>query len=364
MKTIYAVFGDLGSAKESVQALRVLEGRGYMVRYFVDWGPQAKAGTDVLAKSDIAYETRRPTAEDRPDLLFIGVSAGTAIAAQNAWTKFAQEQIGGKPRCPVLWLEDIYSAAERPEAVTSPDVLCVCDELAKRIAHAVRPLLDVRVCGKPTFAGKVASIVRNRTAIRARLRQAFGVSENEFLLIYWSGGQYPERVAAHLKALESVLRTAGRSVVMALRLHPKLLERDKERFRQLATGFPARRVDTALFDPDEMITVADVNLCEFGSNTSYVSALCGIPTVIATFPECRPLLRSIGYPDGITPLAYTKAGWEADSPKELVALLERIASDTNAAHRYVAEGSRAFASLLGPGAQERIADIAEEFLKR
>lgn len=361
---IYAIFGDIGPAKEGVMALRVLESRGHAVRYFVDWSPQAKAGTDILTKLGIAYETRQPKADDRPDLIFIGASAGTAIAAQNDWTRFGQELVAGKPRCPVLWLEDIYGAAERREAVSSPNVLCVCDDLAKRIALAVRPLLDVRVCGKPTFSGKVSGVVQNKAAIRARLRTSLNISDDEFLLIYWSGGQYPTRVEAHLKALERVSSAAARSVVMAIRFHPKLSEREKERFSKTVERFSARRVDTALLDPDEAITAADVNLCEFGSNTSYVSALCALPTVITTFPECRALLQNIGYPNGITPLAFANAGWEANSAEELIALLERIASDKDTAHRYVEEGARAFASLLAPGAPERIALVAEECMRR
>ena len=89
-KIVYAVVGDIGGAREVLPAMQMLEKKyGTEIKWFVDASLKAKAGTDVLDKAGIVYETRWPVPDDNPDVVVYGTSE-TAIDAQMMWSAFGR----------------------------------------------------------------------------------------------------------------------------------------------------------------------------------------------------------------------------------------------------------------------------------
>ena len=223
MKKILVVFGDIGSAKEMVPVLKVLEERGIKVSYVAD--PKGKAATDVLGKAGIPYETKEPADSDTRDLdaydlILVGTSA-TANSFQVAWTKYAREK-----NIPVLWIEDLYGTGSRKNSqIVSPDTMLVVDEVAKQIAKTVRPNLDVRVVGKPTFGALPDEV--GAVSIRNKVREKLGLTESEFLVTVGFGGDPAERALTQLPQIISALEAYEDSLTVAWRFHPKHPQKDQ-----------------------------------------------------------------------------------------------------------------------------------------
>jgi hypothetical protein len=191
---VFVVVGDIGSAKELLPAVRVLESRGVNVRWIADPSDKAKAPTDVLDKAGIVYERGIPSVFSFAKVILVGTSA-TAVSAQLLWTVYGIES-----NIPVLWYEDLWGTGSRPSTqLVSPNHMLVIDDAAAAIARTVRPSLDVTVVGKPTFGALPSQ--EQAAEICMNLRSKYNLTDADFLVTVGFGGDPPERAFEQLKAM-------------------------------------------------------------------------------------------------------------------------------------------------------------------
>ncbi len=356
-ESVVGVFGDIGSCREGLPALRLLQERGIIVKYFVSAEPQAKAGTEVLAKAGIQFETRDPQLEDKPKAIIIGTSS-TAVQAQIKWTSFGKEK-----GIPVIWVEDLWGCGEWMQTRSvSPNVICTLDEIAKKIVLIARPDIRVEVVGKPTFGNfvKYIPVINEFTSLMRKLIcERAGVDEEGAIVVTYSSGGNPERVKAQLEALRDLDALIDRKVIFVPRLHPTFLNRDE--FKKLAHSGNKLVVNAYDLNLDELFINSSLIIGEWGTTGMYTGALFGVPGIMCLFPD-DTVSRSALYPDGIPPLLIAGAGWSAENPCQLRERIQWIFSHKEEAEAQVREKVRVFAPLLEAGASERIAKVIEEFL--
>ena len=229
---IYAVYGDIGGAHETLPAMQLLEKDGVAVKHFV-LGERAQAGINVLEKARVPYESRGPEADDKPAVIVVGTSE-TAVEGQIEWTKFGEEK-----NIPVVWVEDLWGCGEHKSTQgVCPTVMCVVDDIATRVARSVRPTLATEVVGKYSFgalAKKLANAEEIRTKTREQLAARLGIRDfSGKIVTYGSGGEVPARAYAHLQALGEhggLASCCDDEVIFVPRFHPKLPEADKRQLR-------------------------------------------------------------------------------------------------------------------------------------
>ncbi len=359
MKSVYAIYGDIGGAKEVLPAMQVLAERGTQVNHFV-YGDRARAGTDVLEAAGIPYETRTPVPSDRPSVIVVGTSA-TAVEGQIAWTRFGEEN-----NIPVIWVEDLWGTGESQKTRdVSPDIMCVVDDIAARIAKGVRSHIQTEVVGKPSFgalANKLHDVEQIRATTRAQIAARLGIKDFDgHIVTFGSGGEVPARAFAHVEALcdhGGLDAVTNKEVIFVPRLHPKLPEKDKRELRILAQAVGSYVVAAHDLDMDFITVASDVNLGEWGSTSMYTSAIFGIPPVMCMFPDDRERRLAAGYPNGEPPLLLAGAGYGPTDAVQLHDVLNQILCDPlKQYHEMTFQKGAVFRSLLEPGAEERIADV-------
>ncbi len=349
---IAAVVGDIGGCKELLPAVKVLEARGHCAEWFVDDSPNAKAGTEVLAKAGVSYRTTLPGMIDDFDAVVVGTSA-TAYRFQNEFTRAAKGEI------PVIWVEDFYGTAHHKEVMgVAPDILCVSDDLGREISDRARPGVRAFPCGKPSYA-PVAEFIKNKEAIRREVRSKLAKPDG-FAVVY-SSTNVLRAVAAHLDALNQALGNIPGSVFWP-RFHPKFSEKEIgwNLVKEGRTDFE----DTLSAEPslERLAIAADFLVCPWGATTQFAAALAGVPVVLLLFPDDRDRRITLGYPGGVPPLLLAEAGWGVNDEAMLTIITSLIAGDQPTASARVQTGSEKFKTLLKPGADVRIADIIERSL--
>ena len=345
---VYIVVGDIGSAKELVPAAGELVKRGADVSWFAD--PQGKAASAVLAKGKIDFFSRGPQEDDHPDVILIGTSA-SAIDFQIAWTRFGKDK-----GVLVIWLEDLWGTGEREGTrIVDPDVMLVNNQAALEIALSVRPTMRVIPVGKPTFEA-LPEFARRAAEISAAIRSRHGITDADFLVTYWSGGEKADRAEEHVRALSIQGEFCGRRHHFAPRLHPKLPDTVRGKLWFLAQAGSAKAVDASAEVPEELILISDAVVAEWSVTEGYKAALLGIPTVITMFPPDAERLAAASYPDALPPLVRSLAAEAAYAPDALVRILDRMAGDPSAARKQLAMFRKPFLRLLEPGAALRIAE--------
>ena len=345
------VVGDLGSAKEMIPVAVELEKRDILVKWFAD--PKGKAGSDLLAKKNISFSDREPMT-DKPDLILVGTSA-SANGLQVAWTKFGRER-----KIPVGWLEDLWGTGERLNSrEVDPDFMLVNDEVAAQIAKNVRPNLETIVVGKATFEN-LAPLVKNANEIRARTRQALDVHDEEILVTYWSGGEKPDRVQAHLEAiLQEMIFLSNYSMALAARLHPKLPEAFKEQCGKMMRDSGVKILESGPINPAELNIASNGVVADWSGTEGYAAMLVGTPVGITMFPEDADRLNSVGYSLGVPPLIMANAATSLNKRESVIEYfikLIAISQNDRLDLSYEVDGRDKFVSLLVPGASSRIAD--------
>ena len=360
MTTVYAIYGDIGGAKETLPAMQAVSKKGVVVRHFVS-GDRARAGIDVLDKALVPYETRGPQTDDKPALIVVGTNA-TAVQGQIGWTKFGRDR-----GIPVLWIEDLWGAGETEKTqVVSPDTMCVIDTIAGRIAQNVRPHMQVNVVGKPSFAAlakKLENLEESRATTRAQLAARLGITNfNGHIVTYGSGGEVPTRVYIHLQALRDLGLSTNKEVIFVPRFHPKLSDDDKQHVRILSFTVGTYVVMAHDLDMDFITVSSDVNIGEWGSTTMYTSVLFGVPAIMCMFPDDRGRRLALGYPNGVPPLLMAEAG---RGPTDITLLHDALNEILCAPEQYremTRKNGAVFRTLLEPGAEDRIAEVVMSYL--
>jgi hypothetical protein len=363
MKNVYAVYGDIMTAKEVLPAMQILENRGFLVSHIVDSGELARAPM-VLDKEGIKYSKRDPISEDMPDVIVVGTSV-SAIDAQIKWTQFGREN-----NISVIWVEDFYGTGENEKVLSlSPDVVCTVDEIAKQIIELTRPNANVEVVGKPSFE-QFAKYLSIQPKVREDVCDELNIGKDSFIVTLWAGAEYKETTHAHILALRGLDELTNRKVFYLPRLHPKTSEDLKDKFYVLASEGNKNIIHTDGFDnPDDIVVASNINVGGWGTNSMYIGSILGIPSVMCLFPEeCHGGIKErirIGYKDGIPPLVMAKAGWGARNEKHLKAILSSIMNHEDKMKEHVRENSKVFRPLLeNTGAAERIADVVENYVNK
>lgn len=373
-KTVYAVVGDIGGARElklAIDALRAMKPE-IGVRWFVDPSPRAASGTNVLDPVGIKYERRMPSADDRADLLVYGASA-TAYEAQLTWTKWAKIL-----NIPVIGVNDFYGTINLPQVQSeSPDIATALDEQDADITHAARPGVRTVVCGKPSFVQDIGPLIARKNEIRAEVRSRLGIADDEFMVLV-SPGSEVESFSAHLDAVRQLTKLLDKKLVFVPRAHPKLLKLEEGK-RCVEQEVAKLSVNTAqgarvIADSVQMekslartVLASDLMLCTWGSTDQFTAALAGIPVILFLFPDDTEKRRQAGYIDGLhlkgqPPFIGAFAGWCAETPEQLVERVDWILSNPASAREFVEAGAQVFQSLIRPGAAERIAQVIADKL--
>jgi hypothetical protein len=360
---VYAIYGDIGGAKEVLPAVQLLAKEGVLVKHFV-LGERARAGTDVLEPAGVSYEKRGPETGDKPAVIVCGTSE-TAPEGLIEWTKFGRDR-----SIPVIWVEDLWGAGEHKRTqVVSPNVMCVIDEIAAHIAQGVRPDIQTEVVGKPSFAAlakKLENVEQIRETTRAQLAARLGIRNFEGKIVtYGSGGEVPARAYLHLKALcedGGLGSYYDGEVIFVPRFHPKLAEDDKRRLRVEALKVGAYVVMAHDLDMDFVTVASDVNIGDWGSTSMYTSAIFGIPPVMCMFPDDIERRLGAGYPDGEPPLLIAKAGSGAIHAASFRGILNEILSKSDHYWQVTFEYAAPFRKLLEPGAEERIVEVVKRYM--
>ncbi|MDP3793566.1 MAG: hypothetical protein Q8R07_02320, partial [Candidatus Uhrbacteria bacterium] len=353
MKSVAVVVGDIGSAAELVPAVAELVRRGVAeVRWFAD--PTGKAGTNVLEKHGIPYESRLPNGDDVFSLVLVGASV-TACRYQKEWIYWGRSH-GAR----TMMYEDLHTTGARPHVLgIDPHVMLVIDEEASRITNRTRPartLEHVYVVGKPTFED-LPDMIAQRDTIRFRIRAELEVSPYDFLVVYWSAGEAPEQPRVHLDALRDLGIIDGRRVVFAPRLHPKLPD-FHELWAHATTGSCATVDARHINNPPEHLSIAaDLVVAAWQGTGGLRAALLCQYVAIPLFPDDTEKRIAAGHEQGLTPLLRAKAALPIVSAEQLPSVISRVITEGDALRAELCQKAIAsFTCLLQPGAVKRIAD--------
>lgn len=367
MTRIGVFSGDVGGANEVVGVGLELEDLGHEV----DWrvspendpnGAIAKAGI-VFDKFDIKYSRELPTALDRFELIVIGTSA-TATELQIAGTEFANVR-----GIPCIHVEDFPGCANYPNVrkTCSPDVLCVVDEASKRIALNVRPNLDVRVCGKPSYSEGVGQLLRPQEkcdSLRKKVRYELGFTDDT-LVIVASLGVTAHDLVPYLEAISNLGDIHGRPTVLLSRIHPKTPEHVKAAASEVLAHSKMKIVDSSAFNLAQVVIGTDIFVCTWGSTEQFCATLAGVVPLINLEGEKGLVQRNeLGYRNGVPPIVESSAGWGFDSTTELVELIENASGDLKNVKELLKKTSKSFESWVAPGATQRIVDVCLEMLPK
>lgn len=365
--TVYAVVGDIGGAKEVLPAMQVFQKiYGTAVRWFVDSSLKAKAGTEVLNKAGISYESRDPESSDHPRVIVVGTSA-TAVGSQIAWTKYGREN-----NIPVIWVEDLHGTGSvKNVRSVSPNLMVVIDEIASRCAKEIRPGLETSVLGKPSFAN-LPVLLKRAPEIRAAVRKELGLGEDEFLVHCMFGGEPQERAWAQVWELINrahVIRACiytNRNIFVMCRFHPKHPDVEKLRSRTAAV-LDTLFIDGArVKDAQHAVIASDFLFSEYAANDQFTSLLTGVPVGTLLFPDDREWrIDNSGYPNGVPPILIGHEEWGVASIEKAVELVRLVAMTNPQFIKETTENrAKPFRTLLESGAAERIADTVKSYLNQ
>jgi hypothetical protein len=359
---IVVVGGDAATAVEGIPIVDELRKRGHSVRWIMD---QEGEGRKILEKRYLEFELNHDAMpSDNVDVILVLTSA-TAVHAQCAWTGYGK--LYAKP---VVWYEDFPGTAH-VETVRSlqPDELMVINLAAANMARQIRPLVPIQVVGKPSFESR-ANMKEEMVASRMRARLALGVDADDFVVVYWSGGETMDRVKQQL----AVLRDIGLEkvkMVLAPRIHPKL-DRwgggTQARLIEHACTGKAETRDWHSKEADTVNAAADVLVCDAGCTEAMIGALMGIPTIITRFPDDYARLTARGLPGGVPMVVACGATLSAESGPQLVFLLnilggiwKEFEGRRNLLKQCLLQ-SQPLVSLLETGAAKRIANAIEQLV--
>lgn len=358
--SIVMVGGDQATAAEGIPIAEALRQRSHSVRWIMD---SAGEGRKRLDSQQVSYEVHQSDLlTDHVDFVLVLTSA-TATAAQVEWTKFCLEK-----NIPVGWYED-YAGTANVEAVRElqPTLIMVINHAAADIAYRIRPNVPVHVVGKPSFEPR-AKVIKDPEDYRQAGRSKLHLKEDDFVVVYWSGGEILNRVEQQLACLRNVRMDYCR-LLLAPRIHPKL-ERfgagAKERLLSFACSGIAETVDCQSLDADEVNAAADVVVSDAGCTEGLVSCLMGIPTIITRFPDDYVRQVTRGFPGGVPMMVGCGAVLSAESGPQLVYLLNLLSlmwerRGTWYLFLNMCYGqSEPLDTLLESGAAGRIADVIEE----
>lgn len=364
---IFAVGGDIGGARELLLVTQEIWRRGLEVRWFLDPSGRAmpdlfenqKSLTELGIQGSVQYETRCPEDSDRPCRILVGTSA-TAVERQLEWTRFGREQ-----SIPVDWVEDWYATGSRKNTQTvSPDRMFVSDSIAKTIAEAVRPDLEVLVHGSP-FAGSIlARLIRESLEFRPVIRHELGLTDADFLVTWIFGGDPPHRAWRQLVDFSSSLEElqdmaeefTGLNVIVNFRFHPK--HPDGRKLQDHARSVPVRQTDSADcgIDLQRLVLSSNMVFADWGNTDTRTTLLGGIPIATLLFPNDLQHRVDAGFPSGVPPVLMSHEGWGVKSVREMLERIRFVREDEARARRITEERALPFQKLIEPGAAERIAD--------
>ncbi len=340
------------------------------VGHEIDWrvspendsnGVIAKAGTVAFDKNGIKYSRQFPRAHDCFDLIIIGTSA-TATALQIAGTKFANSH-----GIPCVHVEDFPGCGNyrKVHETCSPDVMCVVDEESKKIAHNVRPSLDVRVCGKPSYATDVGPMLRpleNCLAVRKEVRDKLGFT-HETLVITASLGVTIDTLVPQLEIIAGLGEINGHPTVLLSRIHPKCPEYVKKAAQDVLLDSNTKVVDSSLFGLARVVIASDIFVCTWGSTEQFCASLANVVPLLDLGDEKELEKRKeLGYLNGVPPLVKACAGWGFQTTKEMSELIGNTAQDISGAKELIKKTSTNFESWITQGATGRIVDVCLEML--
>lgn len=359
---IVVVGGDAATAVEGIPIVDELRKRGHFVRWIMDLEGE---GRKVLEKRQLVFELFDDAMlGDNVDLILVLTSV-TAVHAQQVWTRYGQLY----PK-PVVWYEDFPGTAH-VEVVRSlqPDALMVINDAAADIARQIRPLVPIHVVGKPSFELR-ADMEGGVVYFRTQARDALRVEGNDFVVVYWSGGETIKRVKKQLAVLRDI-RLGEVRMVLAPRIHPKLDRLGAGTQRRLIDYARTGKAETFDWHSEEGKTVnaaADVLVCDAGCTEAMIGALMGIPTIITRFPDDYARLIARGLPGGVPMVVACGAALSAESGPQLVYLLSILAGiwqEYDSWEDLLTQcflQSQPLVSLLEPGAAERIANVIERLV--
>ncbi len=340
------------------------------VGHEIDWrvspendlnGVIAKAGTVAFDKNGINYSRQLPTVDDNFDLIIIGTSA-TATALQVAGTEFANAH-----RIPCVHVEDFPGCGNylKVRETCSPDVMCVVDEESKKIAHNVRPSLDVRVCGKPSYAKDVGPMLRpieNCLAVRQEVRDRLGFSD-ETLVVTVSLGITIDTLVPQLEVIAGLGDISGRQTVLLSRIHPKCPEYVKKAAQDVLLDSNTKVVDSSSFGLVRVVIASDIFVCTWGSTEQFCASLANVVPLLDLGDEKEfEKRKELGYLNGVPPLVHACAGWGFHTTTEMAELIRNTARDLSVAKELIKKTSTNFESWITQGATGRIVDVCLDIL--
>lgn len=356
---IYFVAGDAGAALDLIPVVAILKKEyGILVDWFVDSGPQARAG-QILERYKIPYEMRGPGIADEPKVILVGCST-KAIDAQMVWTGWVRTRraMGGLI-IPVLWYDDLFVNSVRNSVlVSSPDVVLVINRLAEQIVKNRRPNVETAVVGK--WSPDTLPSEEKMREKRASIRGKHGLKESDFLVSFGFAGEPAERAPAQVEEILKFKNYLPRNAVYAFRFHPAHPERQELAERIAVSGLQI--VDTHGDDLLDVYGSSDAVVADYVSTDPYRLLMMGIPVITMLFPDDRAYRVELGYPDGVPPIVLHSKAWGAETMTLLASLLRRIREAPQRAREMTLTRANHFRDLFEPGAAERIAIEVMEYI--
>lgn len=352
---VVIVVGDMGGANECIPVGLLLASSGHFVEWIVCPSKFARAQVK-LDEAKIAYERRLPEEGDAvADMILIGVSA-TAVDAQKAFTAF------GKARnISVIWLEDLFGTGSiKAVSECSPDLMLVISEVAATLARTVRPGLEVKVVGKPSF-GKLIPKFYTGSSLRRKLISTCHLPSDVLIVACVLSG---EHVLEQVRVLMRTPSPVGYpQVALILRLHPKLSGEIKDEAMQIMATAQNLLIKTAPeLTTDEVVIASDLVISGHSATEQYVGLLASVPALITMFPgeeACREELRNRGCIDRKSPLVSMGGAIELCSELDYQNIIP-LALTNQALRQDLLAVAPLFASMIDSAATRKAVQVIEE----
>lgn len=358
-KGVAAVVGDIGGAKELLPAMQILEKRNLCIQWFVDPGPEARAGV-ILTNAGVSYEKRLPDPNDKPSVIVVGTSA-TAVSAQIIWTRFGREK-----GIPVIWLEDWFGTGSRKNTqVTAPNMMLTIHPIAEGIARNVRMDLPTKTVGKPSFS-RIPTLIEKRLEIREQARRELRIMEGEFLVHWIFTGAPAERPWEQIEEFRRAgNQLAGSSTLMMPRFHPKHLK--KVRLEAAMKEVLGDRFVAPAIGLDSAIAASDLVVADWGTTDAFTALFLSVPVATTLFPNDFDERVEIGFIGGIPPILMRTEGvyreWGLVKATDICNRVRYIAEHRELAAFITQNRARGFQDMCEPDAAKRIADEISAYLE-
>lgn len=296
---------DMGTARLAAPVIKELLRRGYPVSLLTDQPAESFLKKELPTMEELMIiSPLGAIAKRNPGLILSGVSinggAGIESYLVNTAQSYGEEK---KNRVPVIWMEDYWGTATRKEQLSrgiKPDYIFGFDEYSKALGLAHFKEAGIKefspdrfiVTGSPAFDELFRE--KERDAIRKKVRDGFGLSEGEMMIVYM--GAIPPEDIENLKILVDNLNKISlgdKEIALAVRLHPHIfstlsLSKYEKEYATTASAFNNGRLikTTEKFSTDELVIAADAVVSQLSTE--------GVKNVYRGKPSLFMLLPGLG----------------------------------------------------------------------